>query len=280
MNRGVTYIAALLLAFVVVAGVAPTGVSAAVSYKMDLYFSGGYERQVDGRTCSAASTAMMLNFIARRDLRISQLAILRYEQPRDALNDARQRGSDPLGWSRALTHFDYLTGKAFVYRWEAYASEYAALKRAARQMAFTGKPVGLAVWNGRHAVVMTGFEASRNPRLGDFKLSHVWVSDPYGSKHVRYSAARSPLDRYLELDASPAYDRAWYGKYVIIVPQGSTTSAPAPVPTPTPTPVPTPTPTPTPEPTTSPTPTPTPEPTPSADPTPTAEPTPTASVDA
>jgi hypothetical protein len=276
MNRSLTYIAALVLAFVVVAGVAPTGVSAAGSYKMDLYFSGGYERQVDGRTCSAASTAMMLNFIARRDLHISQLAILRYEQPRDALNDARQRGSDPLGWSKALTHFDYLTGKAFVYKWEAYASEYAALKRAAKQMAFTGRPVGLAVWNGRHAVVMTGFEASRNPRLGDFKLFNVWVSDPAGSRHVRYSAAGSPLDRYLELDATPAYDRAWYGKYVIIVPQRSTTSAPTPVPTPTPTPtpVPTPTPTPTPQPTPSPTPTPMPEPTPSA------HPTPTASVDA
>jgi hypothetical protein len=266
MNRCVTYVAALVLAFAVIAGVAPTRVSAAGPYKMDLYFSGGYERQVDGRTCSAASTAMMLNFIARRDLRISQLSILRYEQPRDALNDARQHGSDPLGWSRALTHFDYLTHRSFLYKWEAYATESAALKRAARQMAFTGKPVGLAVWNGRHAVVMTGFEASRDPRLGDFKLNHVWVSDPYGSRHFRYSAADSPLNRYLQLDATPAYDRAWYGKYVIIVPQGSTAPAPTPVPTPTPTPVPTPTPTPTPDPTTS--------------PIPTAEPTPTASVDA
>ncbi len=278
MNRGLTFVAALVLAFVVGAGVAPPGVSAAGSFRMDLYFSGGYERQVDGRTCSAASTAMMLNFIARRDLGISQLAILRYEQPRDALNDARQRGSDPLGWSRALTHFDYRTGKAFVYKWEAYASESAALKRAVRQMAFTGKPVGLIVWNGRHAVVMTGFEASRDPRLGDFKISNVWVSDPYGSRHFRYSATGSPLDRYLQLDASAAYDRAWYGKYVIIVPQGSTTPAPPPVPKPTPTPSPEPTTAPTPSPTPAPTesPTPTADPTSTADSAPTADPTSTA----
>jgi hypothetical protein len=204
---------------------------------MDVYFTSGYERQVDGRTCVAASTAMMLNFIARNDLRLNQLAILKYAQPRDALNDSVQHGSDPLGWSKALTYFDYRTGKNFTYQWEAYTSEYAALKRAAKQIAVTGKPVGLAVWNGRHAVVMTGFEASRDPRTGDFTLTYVWISDPYGMSHHRYTAAGSPLNAYLELDATPTYDRAWYRKFVIVVPQGSLPPAP-PVPAPTPTPMP------------------------------------------
>src|SRR4029079_5256519 len=136
-------------------------------------------------TCTAASTAMMLNFIARRDLNLDQRAILAYEQPRDALNDAVQRGSDPLGWSKALTHYASLTGKGqFTYRWESYSTEASALKRAATQIAQTSRPVGLLVAHGTHAMVMTGFEATADPRRGAFTLNAVWVSDPNGSSRT------------------------------------------------------------------------------------------------
>ncbi len=217
----------LILGLALIAGAAPARTAAATPFKMDLYFTGGYERQVDGRTCTAASTAMMLNFIAGRDLKLNQLSILRYAQPRDALNDATQNGSDPLGWSKALSYFDTRTGQDFTYMWEARTSKTAALNRAARQIALTGMPVGLEVWNGRHAVVMTGFEATRDPRDGDFTLTAVWIADPIGMSHHRYTPAGSPLDTYLELDATPSYDRAWYRKFVIIVPQGSGPPIPA-----------------------------------------------------
>ena len=222
-------LAGLVLALAFVAGSGPTQVDAAGPFKMDLYFGSGYERQVDGRTCTAASTAMMLNFISGRDLRLSQMSILRYAQPRDALNDATQRGSDPLGWSRALTYYAPRTDLEFTYKWEAYGSESAALRRAASQIAVTGKPVGLVVAKGRHAVVMTGFESTRDPRTGNYTLTHVWISDPNASSHTRYTASGSPLEKYLELDATPSYDRAWYGKYVVIVPQisASTVIVPA-----------------------------------------------------
>lgn len=227
--------AGLVLGLALAAGVAPTSTQAATPFAMDVYFGGGYERQIDSRTCTAASTAMMLNFIAGRDLRLSQMTILRYAQARDALNNRVQRGSDPLGWGNVLTAYDGRTGQSFTYKWEAYASESAALKRAARQIAVTGKPVGLVIWNGGHAVVMTGFEASGDPRTGDFTLNYVWISDPLGSSHKRYTASGSPLDRYLALDATPTYDRAWYKKYVIVVPQSpagtpETTPAPTPIP--------------------------------------------------
>jgi hypothetical protein len=220
ISRHLPRVAVLALGLVMFMGLAPTAATAAEPFAMDVYFRAGYERQVDNRTCTAASTAMMLNFIAGRDLRLSQLGILRYAQPRDALNNAKQRGSDPLGWSRALTYFSTRAGQGkFVYEWEAYSTEYVALKRAAKVIAYTGKPVGLLVSHGRHAVVMTGFEASGDPRKGDFKLTHVWISDPYGSRHRRYTAAGSPLNKYLELDATPSYDRAWYGRHVIVAPQ-------------------------------------------------------------
>jgi hypothetical protein len=187
-------------------------------YTRDLYFAAGYERQVDSRTCTAAGTAMMMNFIARRDLGLNQLSILRFEQPRDALNDRVQRGSDPLGWSKATTYYSRYTGRPTTYSWQAFSSEYAALKDAAARIARFGKPVGLVVQHGRHAVVMTGFKSNRDPNRGDFRLLSIFVSDPYGYRHVLYPAADAPLNRYLELDATTTYDRLWYGKYITVAP--------------------------------------------------------------
>ena len=187
-------------------------------YTRDLYFAAGYERQVDGRTCTAAGTAMMMNFIARRDLGLNQLSILRFEQPRDALNDRVQRGSDPLGWSKATTYYSRYTGRPTTYSWQAFSSEYAALKDAAARIARFGKPVGLVVQHGRHAVVMTGFKSNRDPNRGDFRLLSIFVSDPYGYRHALYPAADAPLNRYLELDATTTYDRLWYGKYITVAP--------------------------------------------------------------
>lgn len=211
-------IAALVIALGMLVGTSFAPVAAASTYVRDVYFTAGYERQVDGRTCVPASTAMMLNFIARRDLGLDQMAILRYAQPRDALNDRVQRGTDPLGWAKALTHYAPRTGRTFAYRWEAFDTEAGALRRAAKLIAVTGMPVGLTIQNGRHAVVMTGFEATRDPRQGDFRLIAVWISDPYGRSRTRYGASSVPTNKYLERDATSAYDRAWYGKYVIVVP--------------------------------------------------------------
>jgi hypothetical protein len=66
---------------------------------------------------------------------------------------------------------------------------------------------------------MTGFKANHDPNRGDFRLLSVFVSDPNGYRHILYPAADTPLNRYLELDATTAYDRLWYGKYVTVAPQ-------------------------------------------------------------
>jgi hypothetical protein len=213
----------LVGAFVVGLWLAVAAAPAAAShgYSRDVYFAAGYERQVDSRTCTAASVAMMMNFIARRDLNLGQLTILRYEQPRDALSNRVQRGSDPLGWSRAATYYTYRTGPRTLYSWEAFGSAEQALRRAATQIAITGKPVGLLVAHGTHAMVMTGFTASDNPaRRDSARLYSIWLSDPYGSPHRAYPATQSPLNRYLQTDATQWYDAAWYGRYIAIVPQG------------------------------------------------------------
>lgn len=209
----------MLLALALVSGGRPAPVSAASSFTYDTYFWSAYERQIDLRTCTAASTAMMMNILNGWDLNLDQRAILSYSQPRDALNDSVQRGTDPLGWARAATYFSRYTIRPTTYRWEAYDTEAAALKRAAYQIARYGKAVGLLVQHGRHAVVMTGFTTTRNPLRGSFKVTAIYYSDPLGTRHSYVSAAFSPLTSYRETDATSAYDAEWYGKYVIIVPR-------------------------------------------------------------
>ncbi len=282
---GARGVALLALAWaIVLVPAAPFARSAdAAGYSLDLYFRGGFERQVDGRTCTAAATAMMANFAARRDLGLSQRSILRYAQARDALRNSRQRGSDPLGWSRAATYYSRYTGISTTHTWEAHATKRGALERAAWLIATTRRPVGLVVWKGKHAVVMTGFRATADPRSGSFRVTEVAISDPLGPAHRWYTVASLSFPRYRELDATTTYDRAWYGKRVIVAPK----APPMPVPTPTPSPEPTPTPGETPEPTPTPTPesapasepTPTPEPDPTPTPTPEADPTPTPEPD-
>jgi hypothetical protein len=215
--RRLAFAAPLLLALVAFVG--PAGTSAATEYYAHTYFSSAYERQIDSRTCVAASTAMMMNILNGGDLNLDQMAILRYAQKRDALNDSTQRGSDPLGWAIAATRFSRYTVRPTTYRWEAYSTETAALKRAAKQIARYGKAVGLLVSHGGHAVVMTGFTSTRNPLSGSFTVTGIYYSDPLGVRNQYVTAANSPLNTYRQLDATPEYDQAWYGKYIVIVPR-------------------------------------------------------------
>jgi hypothetical protein len=217
--RRLALAAPVLLALAVFTGGAPAPATAASTFVYDTYFWSSYERQIDSRTCVAASTAMMMNILGGRDLNFNQREILQFAQPRDALNDAVQRGTDPLGWEKVATAASQFTIRPTTYRWEAYATESAALKRAARQIARHGKAVGLLVRNGTHAVVMTGFASTRNPNNGSFRLIGIYYSDPLGTRHAYVPAAYSPLNSYRETDATSEYDAAWYGKYIIVVPR-------------------------------------------------------------
>lgn len=201
-------------------GVSPAAAVAPL-YSRDVYFVGSFERQIDSRTCTAASTAMMMNMIARRDLNLSQMTVLRFAQARDSLNNRVQRGSDPLGWSRAATYYSQRTARPTTYRFETFGSRMAALNRAASLIAWTGKPVGLLVQHGRHAVVMTGIRSFGNPnQTMEFRLLTIAISDPNGYTHRWYTGSTyATFGTYTQTDATPTYDRAWYGKYVIVAPQ-------------------------------------------------------------
>ncbi len=222
-RRLTRWAAALALLVALSAQASPVAAAAPTRVTVDTYFAAGYERQIDGETCTAASTAMMMNFISGRDLNLNQRTVLKYEKPRDALGDRLQRGSDPLGWSLAATYFSANSGDQTTYRWVAYPSKTAAFNAAARAIAKVHKPVGLLVWNGGHAIVMTGFGATADPNKGAFTLTKIMTSDPYSrgatvGKHRTWTPSALPFGKYLQRDATRAYNNFWYGKWIVIVP--------------------------------------------------------------
>ena len=60
-----------------------------------------------------------------------------------------------------------------------------AMRIAARAIVTYRRPVGLLVWRGRHAWVMSGFESTGDPRDGSFRVTRAYILDPlhpHGSK--------------------------------------------------------------------------------------------------
>jgi hypothetical protein len=78
--------------------------------------------------------------------------------------DDRQpvRRRQPRGLGRGAQRLDL--GR---YRLVSLPTFDAAVDRAALALAETKRPVGLVMWAGRHAWVMTGFKATADPRKHD-----------------------------------------------------------------------------------------------------------------
>ena len=89
-------------------------------------------------------------------------------------------GANPFGWAQVLTE----SGMG-PYTVVSVADFGGALQTAARAMAATGRPVGLVMWSGRHAWVMSGFESMGDPAVfPEFHVTGIRVLDPlypYGS---------------------------------------------------------------------------------------------------
>lgn len=83
-------------------------------------------------------------------------------------------GANPLGWAQVLTEVGMGP-----YTVVSIADYQVALQTAARAIAGTGRPVGLVMWSGRHAWVMSGFESVGDPQqFAEFSVTGIRVLDP------------------------------------------------------------------------------------------------------
>jgi hypothetical protein len=145
-------------------------------YALNLYQEGDFVPQYTFDWCVAASIQMAHNLIDDTGggtwADSTQQGEL-WEMAR-ARSSNSFNGANPLGWAQVLTE----TGMG-PYRVVSIADYGSALQTAARAIAETGRPVGLVMWSGRHAWVMSGFESFGDPaQFPEFSVTGVRVQDP------------------------------------------------------------------------------------------------------
>lgn len=218
------------LAIVVVAVLAFTlaapdhSAAATWSGRFSVYTAGSFSGQVTNYTCVGASIQMMLNMINRQTDRSAtrQKRYWRYAQEHSRF-PVTDNGADAKGWALALRHWGagyYTVGKADTMQ--------ASLRKAARRMRVTRKPVGLLVWAGGHAWVMTGFKSTADPaRTREFKVTAVQAMGPlYPDGTIngrRYDPGPKTWISTRDLRAKftahkQPYMGPWNGRWITVIP--------------------------------------------------------------
>jgi len=162
-------------------------------FRMNLFRKGDFVHQATKDWCVAGSTATMMNIIdTGKPNRSSGFQAKLYKRGRKLSPDKRRLGSigvDLLGWAELLNRGGY--GPYVV---ASAAKRGTAIRKAARAIRKTGRPVGLVTWRGAHSWVMSGFTATADPAYsGDFKVKAVNIQDtwyPYVS--TIWGASRPP----------------------------------------------------------------------------------------
>jgi hypothetical protein len=238
-----SFLAVALLApsFAVAAPPSPAraadGPSAA--FGIDLADRSDFVAQANFVQCVGASMQMMLNIINVREDRSAQTQRRLQKLARDLSGPTRQgfkrSGASVRGWTAGLNQLD-----AGAYRLVGASSLDEALRLAASSIRETGRPVGLLVWGGRHAWVMSGFKATADPRqTSDFRVTSAVVLDPlYPHRSARWGPSPKPREaispRVLGRQFVPRRQGTWAGaptgvagttqmaalagKYVIVMP--------------------------------------------------------------
>jgi hypothetical protein len=230
--RAVRRLGILGLACLLLLTIVPASASAASNkpFTLDLGTRSDYVAQKNLVQCVGASMQMMLNMIqpgvdrtAKTQLKLQTIA-RRWSPPR--LDGGVRKGASVVGWATGLS----LQG-AGPYKVVGADSLDEAMLVAARAMRRTGRPVGLLVWRGRHAWVMSGFQATGDPMLPDSRVTHAIVEDPlhpYGGSST-WGRSPSPGEALSVKDVGRQFVRRRFGfsiwstpdlagKYVLVIP--------------------------------------------------------------
>ena len=142
-------------------------------FAMNLYRKGDFVAQYNFELCVGASLQMALNMVTddSRTSRTDQQRL--WEMARDT-SFSPFGGANPRGWTATLN--DLGIGP---YELVSVPTFEGALDVAAEAIRATKRPVGLVMWRGRHAWVMSGFESTADPRaFDDFDVTGIRVHDP------------------------------------------------------------------------------------------------------
>ena len=151
----------------------PDATANAEPFAMNLYRQGDFVAQYTFEWCVGASLQMALNMSTDEShtSRADQQEL--WEMARDR-SFSPFGGANPTGWTAVLN--DIGIGP---YVLVSIPTLDEALTVAAKAIRATERPVGLVMWRGRHAWVMSGFEATGDPaNVDDFDVTGIRVQDP------------------------------------------------------------------------------------------------------
>jgi hypothetical protein len=160
------------------------------AYSLNLYRDGDFVPQHTGSWCIGASMQTMLNimditddasyetqerFMVLARTRGRSSASIGDQAWRGSRQPSEKRGAGSGGWARGLVAMG-----AGRYEERVEDTYDGALRAAAEAIRITGRPVGLIVWRGKHAWVVSGFTATADPVLDrGYRVTGVFVQDPW-----------------------------------------------------------------------------------------------------
>jgi hypothetical protein len=204
-------------------------------FSMNLYSKGDFLSQQTTYWCIPSSTQTMMNIMDGGRPNRSRAFQARLYRVGDRLEEDGSFSDEPepddfrgMGiseWVGLLNRFDYGP-----YELGRADTRQAALRKAARLMRKTGKPVGLVVWQGAHAWVMSGFTATADPAYTtDYTVTSVWVQDPWYPRVSSIWGASQPPNSNISAAALGQdfvpYDRPHRrhpdrdGKFMLVLPK-------------------------------------------------------------
>lgn len=215
---------------------APAAESTASSrdFSLNLYRAGDFVSQYTPYWCVGASMQMMLaisnvNETASRAAQERYMRVARSEGPslrqidHGADDAGGLRGAGSEGWARGLVRLG-----AGRYEQRVFGSYGRAVRAVAYSLRATNRPVGLIVWRGAHAWVVSGITTTRDPLVDPkFRVTGVYVQDPWyprvssiwgrGKRPNTYMSVKSLRAAFL-----PRRGGRWHpglaGKFVVVLP--------------------------------------------------------------
>jgi hypothetical protein len=210
------------------------------AFSMNLFSPGDFVHQQTEYWCVAAAVQTMSNIIidgAPDRSRRFQERLHFMGRRLDREEDAYWREmAGPARWRQGLhgLGLDDWTGMLNARGHGPYGIERAetrkqAIRMAARAIRLSGKPVGLVVWRGAHAWVMSGFRATADPAHSKgFTVKRAIIQDPwYPDVSSIWGASRPPGSRvpvaalaedYLPYDRPGRRHPKRDGKFLLILP--------------------------------------------------------------
>ena len=197
-------------------------------FEMNLYRKGDFMHQATKDMCVAGSTQTMMNIIdPGRPNRSMAFQETLYQRGRELSPNKTKLGPigvDLTGWAELLNTNGY--GPYVV---EGAETRRGAIRKAAKALRETGKPVGLVTWRGAHSWVMSGFTATADPAFDNgFRVKAVYIQDTWYPYVSTIWGASNPPDTLVPMgklkeDYLPYQrPRARYpkrdGKFMLILP--------------------------------------------------------------